>query len=119
MPTKDRWRAALELLLQRAGASKRGLERQGLLNPEQFLRWKKSPLGPSAQVLERLIYGIGLSWKDWAEVCEEAERLAQPAAEKKSASGGSRSGSMPTGKKGGAEHTYGQPPRPHGHRKAS
>lgn len=35
MPGMDRWREAIELLLTRAHASKRGVERQGLAAQEQ------------------------------------------------------------------------------------
>lgn len=101
MPGMDRWREALELLLTRAHASKRGVERQGLAAQEQFVRWRRSPRGPSVHILERLIYGLGLTWTDWGEICD-ALRATESTESK------ARGRHQPGGvlKKGGGKNTY-------------
>jgi hypothetical protein len=113
-----RWPEALDILLKRAGVSKRSLMRDKLAAPEQVTRWKKSPRGPSVEVLERIIYGLHLTWKDWAEACDEVEQrsLGSPetkgAKPTKSVKGAARASFAGPGKKGVPEVTYELDPWP-------
>lgn len=68
------WGKVITVLLDRKGWSKNQLERAGIITRSQVNRAYKGPYGPSVVVLERILFGIGASWHDWAEAYDEAKR---------------------------------------------
>jgi hypothetical protein len=67
------WGIALQALIEKSGTSKGDAHRRGLAVKESFTKWNKSKRGPTIQILDRLLVGLGLTWHDWAEAYEAAK----------------------------------------------
>ncbi|MDO8357208.1 MAG: hypothetical protein Q7U76_12530 [Nitrospirota bacterium] len=80
----DHWKQTLKLMVDRHAESKRYMDREKIAGREQLLRWQTGKQGPTVRVLERVIFGLGLTWHDWATLYDEVERTAPNAAETRS-----------------------------------
>ena len=69
------WAITLEQLRISRMISKVSLEKKGIMPRSQYNSLLKAKKSPRFDVLERLIYGMGYSWKDWTEAYEQ--NLAQ------------------------------------------
>ncbi len=57
---------AIALLLKQAKCSRRKAARLKLAPYSAFSQWKHSKLGPTVDVMDRLLDGLDLTWHDWA-----------------------------------------------------
>lgn len=90
---------AIALLLKQANCSRRKAVRLKLAPYSAFSQWKYSKLGPTVDVMDRLLDGLGLTWHDWARAVETVStthpRMVSEGKEKR---GGKRMPkSIPTG----------------------
>jgi hypothetical protein len=67
------WGLAIQRLLHQAGYSRRKASQHHLAPYGAFSQWYVSKRGPNVATLDKLLTGIGLTWKDWAEAFERAK----------------------------------------------
>lgn len=70
--TPNPWGRAIALLLKQANCSRRKAARLKLAPYSAFSQWNHSKLGPTVDVLDRLLDGLGLTWHDWAQAFQSA-----------------------------------------------
>lgn len=63
---------AIALLLKQANCSRRKAAQLKLAPYSAFSQWKRSKLGPTVDVIDRILKGLGLTWHDWARAVEVA-----------------------------------------------
>ena len=86
------WLRILEKIRDCRGLSKNYFETNEIMPRSQFSRLLKAKRGPRIDTIERLLKGMGASWKDWAEASESLpgdrgnEHQAEPVDTKKRAS---------------------------------
>ncbi len=65
---------AIFLLLKQANCSRRKAAQRKLAPYSAFSQWKHSKLGPTVDVIDRLLDGLGLTWHDWARALGKASK---------------------------------------------
>src|SRR5581483_2096550 len=77
------WGIAIRALLMKVGTSRRKAALKRLAPYSAFGLWQNSRRGPTIATVDRLLTGLGLTWKDWAQAFEQAKRQSATSARRK------------------------------------